>query len=103
MKYRKPEVIELGARMQRADGQVWPDACISGAAASGTGESCGAGTSAGYTCATGSSGPSGDLCIGGSSPGSGSEDCFAGASAYYCETGSTGDTDPNGCRFGSAV
>ena len=98
MRYEKPRAIDLSAQ-GRAAGQV-PLACISGAGATSPSETCGVGPAAAYTCATGPTGPYGELCIGGINPGGGSEDCFGGSSAYFCGSGSIGNPDPRGCRSG---
>jgi len=90
MKYRKPEVVELGASMQRAKGQVTPTACIAGGSA-GSYEDCYSGSSAGSFAS----------CVPGSNalgPWSG---CYSGtAVTLYCEVGTSGDNDPFGCHVG---
>jgi len=103
MKYRKPEVVELGARMKKAAGQVSPDACISGAAA-GIYETCGTGTTAQWDCVAGTTpGSSHGGCVSGSTASTGG-DCFAGSVVqYYCGVGTAGGTDPYGCNAGPSV
>jgi hypothetical protein len=98
MRYEKPNVIELNARA-RAAGQG-PLACVDGSAAGGADETCGVGSSAGFTCSPGTSGAAGATCYAGSSPSGGFEDCLSGTSAYYCEAGAGGNDDPFGCRSG---
>ena len=52
-------------------------------------------------CATGGSGWVGTVCSTGASPGGG--DCVSGNNPFYCEAGSSGSNDPDGCRTGMFV
>ncbi len=101
MKYHKPEVLDIGVQMQRADGQVHPNACVSGPAATGNWESCGTGTGAGWSCESGSGVVVSALsCIPGVSASSGG-DCLSGTSvSYVCGAGTSGYSDPEGCVSG---
>jgi len=100
MKYRKPKVVELGTRLKRANGQVSPEACISGATA-GTFETCGTGTTAQWDCVSGGTpGSSHGGCASGSTADAGG-DCFTGSVVqYYCGVGTAGTSDPAGCVAG---
>lgn len=89
MKYRTPEVFDIGVRMQKADGQVSPNACVPGGSA-GYWESCGDG---------GAAGPWESCYPGGNAAGTG--DCLSGTGVkYYCSSGSGGNDDPYGCNVG---
>ncbi len=93
MKYRKPEVIDLGDSIQRAKGQVKvsPMACIAGGGA-GSYEDCYSGSSAGSfaSCVPGSDAKGGRW-----------SGCYSGTSVtLYCEAGTSGSNDPFGCDVG---
>ena len=98
MHYEKPLVIDLNGSARGAN----PLLCKSGVAATGGDNSCAAGTGAGWTC-SGGIGPTGanSICAGGASPGV-MNDCSSGTgvSIAYCESGSGGANDPNGCAVG---
>jgi len=101
MKYHKPTVVDLGVHVKRANGQVSPTACVSGAAAGAGYQTCGTGTSAAWSCVAGDGVAYGyPSCV----PGSTADtygDCISGSGVYYyCETGSGGTNDPNGCQVG---
>lgn len=89
MKYRKPEVLDLGGRMKRAHGQVKPNSCVSGSAAREW-----------ETCASGGAPASITSCVPGTAA-SADGDCLSGSSVhFYCETGSSGADDFYGCNNG---
>jgi len=93
MRYKKPVIIDLSAGARSVKGQqVVPTGCHSGGAAGSPSEQCAAGAIADWT---------GPVCETGSSPDQG--DCLGGAGAYYCESGSSGPSDPDGCRTGPYV
>jgi len=96
MRYEKPIVMNLNARARPAAGQG-PLGCVSGPAA-GQWESCGSGGFATWSCLTGgSAGPTQSCMSGGAATGGG--DCLSGTSvSYYCEAGTGGSNDPDGCH-----
>jgi hypothetical protein len=103
MKYEKPIVMDLNARARHAAGQG-PLACINGVTATGSGESCGAGNSADFTCLSGTSGYFSFSCLSGGSASTG--DCLNGTAATgYCSGGSgqLGSPDPYGCSAGPTI
>ncbi len=102
MKYRKPEIVDLGAGMKWADGQNTPNSCVEGSAATGIWQTCANGIGAGNACNLG-----GDVIYGGTScvPGNSTTtgDCLSGSSvpsSYFCEAGSGGRNDYYGCTTG---
>lgn len=99
MKYQKPEILDIGVRMQRAEGQVAPNGCVAGPAA-GIWESCGSGGSASWGCNTGGAAGAYTSCMPGAAA-SANGDCLTGSSVqYYCEVGASGGDDPYGCVAG---
>lgn len=100
MKYEKPVVMNLNARARRVDGQGTLG-CVSGPAATGSGETCGVGTGAGFNCLSGGGGAAGPSCLSGMSASGG--DCLSGSNATgYCSAGSIqgGNPDPYDCSAG---
>jgi len=90
-KYEPPVCVDLGAKSRSVTGQDSVMGCFTGTAAGPTPEQC----------ETGGNGWTGRYCSTGSRPGSG--DCVSGGNPYYCEAGSGGDSDPDGCRTGMYV
>ncbi len=90
MRYEKPVILNLNARARSVTGQLVTLGCHSGATANAGGEECG----------TGGGGGNYGRCRAGNNPNGGQGDCVPGSSAYYCESGSSGNNDPNGCRTG---
>ena len=90
-RYEPPECFDISARSRSVTGQDRMLGCFPGSSAGPTPEQC----------ASGGNGWTGNYCSSGDSPGSG--DCISGNSPYYCEAGSSGNNDPNGCRTGMYV
>ena len=89
MKYRKPEVLDLGGHMKNANGQEIPYACVAGPAA-GLFETCATGGTPGVVTS----------CVPGAAA-SEDGDCLSGSSVYfYCENGSGGGDDYETCHTG---
>ena len=89
MKYRSPKIVDLGACMERAEGQEAPLSCMSGNAPAGGDRICGSGTSPQFSAAC-TAGPATGDCAGGSSA---DYTCLSGVSTSLnneCEAGSGG-------------
>lgn len=98
MRYSKPVVVDLDVRTRMAKGAFVP-MCGTGTSAGGTYETCAPGGSPDYN-ADCSFGNSATVCGTGQNP---AMDCLQGGNAigtYYCENGSSGASDPNGCHTG---
>lgn len=98
MKYEKPELLELGERARATNVRGFR-ACISGATATAL-ETCATGTGADWSCVPGNGNALTYIsCVPGGAP---NGDCLSGGSAAgdYCEIGTSGGNDPNGCDMG---
>ncbi len=89
--YESPKCVDLGAASRSVTGQDRMMGCFPGSSAGPDPEQC----------ASGGDGWTGTYCSSGGRPGSG--DCVSGNNPFYCEAGSGGDNDPDGCRSGMYV
>ena len=90
-KYEPPKCFDLGGKSRTVTGEDVVNGCFSGSSAGPNPEQC----------ATGGSGWVGTVCSTGGYPGGG--DCVSGNNPFYCEAGSSGSNDPEGCRTGMFV
>lgn len=98
MNYRKPVVMNLGARSRSARGDE-PMACFGGSDVGGW-ETCAGGTAA-LNCHPGTGAEGSGSCLPGNAATDVRGDCLSGnAPGYYCEVGTGGMNDPFGCRSG---
>ena len=92
-KYESPKCFDLGGKSRTVTGQDGTLGCFAGSGAGPNPEQC----------AAGGDGWTGNYCSNGGRPGAG--DCVSGGRVGigYCEAGSNGYNDPDGCRSGMNV